>query len=111
MEGHRTSSSGLSAEEQKQEKQRESVRKSREKAKQKEEELKAMKDDLEKELDQLIGAVGNAKARNAAVSQMARTMIQANPGAADDPRMQAVLNCTTDPAWTTELPTKSWKQH
>lgn len=108
---YQSSFSGLSTSEIKKEKARQAVRDSRWRNKQEEDKLKAEKQFLQEEMARLKHGIAMGQSKNAVWGHVARTMSQANSGLNNHPAMQAMLNNTTNPAWKSYDPAKSWKEN
>ena len=106
-----SSSSTSLGEKTKEEKARECVRKYRIKEKDRVESLQARKESLTKEFDQFRLKVMGAHAKNKTIAQIAGTINQYNPGAADHQAMKNIMKSVNDPAWKQYDPAKSWKQN
>ena len=109
MASQSSSFTGLSSQDLKKEKQRQSVKNSREKQKQYENNQKAEKESLQKTASHLNSQIAKGQAQNEVWAHVARTMSQANPGLNNHPGMQAMLNNTSQPKWKSYEPPKSWK--
>ena len=109
MASQSLSFTGLSSQDQKKEKQRQSVKNSREKEKKYIDNLKTEKESLEKTASYLNSQIAKGQAKNEVWAHVAKTMSQANPGLNNHPGMQAMLNNTSQPKWKSYEPPKSWK--